>query len=299
MAEATNFNINSKKSVKNFKTNSDNVLSICILNDGRIATSTFGEIVIYNLEKNQRDMEINENIEEVSHLFEMSSGYLFSSACEECIIYEIKENTYEIIQKLGGIDGDTSKSYELNNGDIITLSRGIYIFSKDPALNQYSLSKTIEEDEFLNDVIQVNDDKIIISSSADKNLKVWNINDWSEYKTINDVSVASYHDCLYKKDEFNLIVGGNKEIYLIDLKEFIVKKKFKNDYEVFNICPISESIFLTLGNEGIITQWKYNDNDIKKEHEKDKISDEECLCMKYIKDGRILIGSSKNVIILE
>ena len=80
------------------------------------------------IEKDKIDMEIHENIEEVSYLFTMRSSYLFSSACEECIIYNIKEDSYDIIQKLGGLEGDTTKSIELDNGDIICLFRGFYIF---------------------------------------------------------------------------------------------------------------------------------------------------------------------------
>ena len=77
MAESTKaFNIENKSIVKSVETNSDNILSICALNDGRIATSTFGEVVIYNLDKNKVDMVINENKEEVSYLFLMQCGYL-------------------------------------------------------------------------------------------------------------------------------------------------------------------------------------------------------------------------------
>ena len=53
MADNSNFNIESKSISKSVKTNSDNILSICALTDGRIATSTFCEVVIYNLEKDK------------------------------------------------------------------------------------------------------------------------------------------------------------------------------------------------------------------------------------------------------
>ena len=109
----TNFNIETKNVIKTVQTNTDTILSICELNDGRIATSTFGEVVIYNINEDKKDMTINENIEEVKHLFLMNSGYLFSSACEECIIYDIKPDKYEMIQKLGDLYGDTTKSIEL------------------------------------------------------------------------------------------------------------------------------------------------------------------------------------------
>ena len=46
MSDPTSFNIESKSIKKTVKTNSDNILSICVLTDGRIATSTFGEVVI-------------------------------------------------------------------------------------------------------------------------------------------------------------------------------------------------------------------------------------------------------------
>ena len=299
MSDPTSFNIESKSIKKTVKTNSDNILSICVLTDGRIATSTFGEVVIYNLEKDKIDMEIHENIEEVSYLFTMRSSYLFSSACEECIIYNIKEDSYDIIQKLGGLEGDTTKSIELDNGDIICLFRGFYIFKLDPALNTYSLFKNVKEDNFLNDVIQINNDKIITSNNADAQLKIWNINDWSCFTKINNIAIAPYNNCLYKLDNNNLIIGGNDSIYLMDLNTFEVKKKINNKYVIFAISPVNENIFLTTGNEGTITQWKFDGDEINKEHEKENLAKEECLCMKYLDNGKIILGDSKNLIIIE
>ncbi len=300
MSDTTSpFNIETKSISKTVKTNSDNILSICVLNDGRIATSTFSEVVIYNLEKDNVDMTINENIEEVSHLFLMQNGYLFSSACEECIIYEIKENSYEIIQKLGGLLGDTSKSIELENGDIICLTKGFYVFKKDPALNNYNLYKTINEDKFVNDVIQVDENRIVISNSVDKQLKFWGISTFSIVSQINDIQVGPYNNCLYKIDSKNMIVGGTNIIYLVDLSTYTINKKVNNEYEIFAISPINDKIFLTTGNEGTITQWKYDNDEITKEHEKEKLAKEECLCMKYLESGKILLGDSGNLIIIE
>ena len=110
-------------------------------------------------------MIINENIEEVSYLFEMKNSYLFSSACEECIIYKIKENEYEIIQKLGDLFGDTTKALELNNGDIIVLSKGFYIFKKDPTENKYLLNKNLEKDKWFNDIIEIDTQSFNFKSS--------------------------------------------------------------------------------------------------------------------------------------
>ena len=300
MSDSTSsFNIESKTIKKKVETNSDNILSICVLKDGRIATSTFCEIAIYNLETDKIDMEINENIEEVSHLFLMGNGYLFSSACEECIIYNIKENSYEIIQKLGGLDGDTSKSIELDNSDIICLHRGFYIFKFDPAQNIYSLHKTIKEDKFFNDVIQINSDKIITSNNAEQQLKIWEVKNYSILTQINNIQVGPYNNCLYKIDSKNIIIGGTDSIYLIDLNTCHIKKKISNKYTIFSICPVSDKIFLTTGNEGTITQWKFDNNDIIKEHEKENCAEEECLCMMYLNDGKILLGDTVNLIIIE
>ena len=299
MSDTSSFNIESKSIKKKVTTNSDNILSICVLSDGRIATSTFSEVVIYNLEKDKKDMEIHENIEEVSHLFLMQSGYLFSSACEECIIYDIQESSYEIIQKLGGLYGDTSKSIELENGDIVCLSKGFYLFKKDPAENVYSLAKNVKEDKFLNDVIQISPDKIAISNNIDKQIKFWNVNDWSVVNQINGIQVGPYNNCLYKLDTKNMIVGGTGCIYLVDIDNGNIKTKLDNNYEIFAISPINEKIFLTTGNEGTITQWKFENNEIKKEHEKEKLASEECLCMKYLDNGKILLGDTKNLIIIE
>ena len=295
----SSFNIETKSIKKIIKTNSDNILSICILNDGRIATSTFCEIIIYNLETDKKDMEIHENIEEVSHLFLMRNGYLFSSACEECIIYDIKENSYEIIQKFGNLAGDTSKSIELDNGDIVCLHKGFYVFKFNPAESNYFLLKYVEDGKFFNDVIQINSEKIVTSNNAGQQLKIWNVKDWSVLNQINNVQVGPYNNCLYLIDSKNMVVGGTKSIYLIDLINCNVKNKIDNKYTVFSICPISDKIFLTTGNEGTITQWKFDSDEINKEQEKENFAKEECLCMAYLSNGVVLLADSKNLIVIE
>ena len=102
-----------------------------------------------------------------------------------------------------------------------------------------------------------------------------------------------------KYDKDNLIVGGDHIIYIIDLNNIKIKQQLKNKYEIFSICPISDKIFLTTGNEGTITQWKFEDGSISKQHEKEKLATEEVLCMKYLDNGKILLGDSKNLVIIE
>ena len=300
MTESNNaFNIENKSISKSVETNSDNILSICALNDGRIATSTFAEVVIYNLVKNKVDMVIKENIEEVSYLFLMQCGYLFSSACEQCIIYEINENSYEIIQKLGGLYGDTSKALELTNGDIIVLSQGMYVFKRDPAQNQYSLEKNVNYASFLNDAVQTKEKQLAVSDKENNKLLFWNMEKWQIEMTFDNIKVGPYNNCLYKYDNDNLIVGGDQTIYLIDLNTLKIKQKIENKYEIFSICPISDKIFLTTGNEGTITQWKFENDSITKQHEKEKLATEEVLCMKYLNNGKILLGDAKKLVIIE
>ena len=67
------------------------------------------------------------------------------------------------------------------------------------------------------------------------------------------------------------------------------------------MCPINENIFLTTGTGGTITQWKFDGNDITKEHEKENVISEDsevCLCMKYLKNGTLLLGDNRNLVIL-
>lgn len=54
MSEISNaFNIENASIVKKVETNKEKILSICPLNDGRIAVSSIGEITIYDLEKDK------------------------------------------------------------------------------------------------------------------------------------------------------------------------------------------------------------------------------------------------------
>ena len=122
---------------------------------------------------------------------------------------------------------------------------------------------------------------------------------WQIEMAFSNINVGPYNNCLYKYDNNNLIVGGDKNIYIIDLNTFKIKQKLENKYEIFSICPISDKIFLTTGNEGTITQWKFENDSISKQHEKEKLATEEVLCMKYLDNGKILLGDAKKLVIIE
>ena len=106
-------------------------------------------------------------------------------------------------------------------------------------------------------------------------------------------------DLFYGYDSSNLIVGGDHIVYLVDLNTFNIKQSLEKKYETFSICPVNDKIFLTTGNEGTITQWKFEDGKITKQHEKENLANEECLCMKYWDNGKILLGDAKKLVIIE
>lgn len=43
---------------------------------------------------------------------------------------------------------------------------------------------------------------------------------------------------------------------------------------------------------------RFDNSEIQKEHEKEKINSN-CLCMKYLNNGKILLSDAKNLIILK
>lgn len=60
--------------------------------------------------------------------------------------------------------------------------------------------------------------------------------------------------------------------------------------------PSKWHTFLTIGGEGTITQWKFENNEIIKQHEKEN---GEGHCMKYLDNGKILTNDSNELVIIE
>ena len=61
----------------------------------------------------------------------MRNGNLLSCCNGEIIIYKIKEDSYEVKDKIENLGGNISKAIELHNRNIIILGEGYYVFKKD------------------------------------------------------------------------------------------------------------------------------------------------------------------------
>ena len=123
-------------------------------------------------------------------------------------------------------------------------------------------------------------------------------NDWEVITEIKDIKMGRYNCIIYKIDSKNLIVGGKDGVYLIDIDNFKIKKKVDITKKTICLCPFSQKLFLIYDKKGIISQWKFAGNDIIKEKEREKVTDEKCFCMKYLNDGSLLLGVEKSLIIL-
>lgn len=182
--------------------------------------------------------------EDKNILFVMKSAYLFSCCKGESTIYNIKEDSYEIIQKIENINEDISKAIELHNEKIIILSKGFYVFKKDKDGNQYILDGKSVDENFYSDAIQLNEYLIVFVTQEGKMIKYFNEGIWRSPKiVVSYLKFSSFNNCLLKYDSDFLILGGNKKIYLINFGDYRVKQALDVEYEINSICRVNDIHF--------------------------------------------------------
>ena len=297
---SSTFNIENVSIVKKVETNSGKIISICPLEDERIAISSLGEITIYNLEKDKIDFVIKGNNEDKNILSLLRNGNLLSCCNGEIIIYKIKEDSYEVIDKIENIGGNIWKAIELHNRNIIILSEGFYIYKKDQEKKKYVLDHKNMDGRLYNDVIQINDNLIALVTQQGKMIRYFDKNSWTVPKiVVSYQKYSSFNNCLLKYDSDYFIIGGDKKLYLINLEDYRTKQDLDVQYEISSICRIKGNVFLTTGKEGTITQWKMENNEIIKQYEKENLVTGECRCLEYLDNGKILMNDSNKLVILE
>lgn len=297
---SSTFNIENISIVKKVETNNGKILSICPLEDERIAISSLGEITIYNLEKDKIDFVIKGNNEDKNILSLMRNGNLLSCCNGEIIIYKIKEDSYEVIDKIENLGGNISKAIELHNRNIIILGEGYYVFKKGLEEKKYVLEEKRLDGYHYNDGYQINDNIIALVTQQGKMIKYFDENSWIIPKiVVSYQNYSSFNNCLLKYDSDYFIIGGDKKLYLINLGDYRTKQQLDVQYEICSICRVNGNVFLTTGKEGTITQWKIENNEIIKQYEKENLVTGECRCLVYLDNGKILMNDSNKLVILQ
>jgi WD40 repeat protein len=170
--------------------------------------------------------------------------------------------------------------------------------------NKFECIKTItfQNSETSCNILRLNENEFVTSSSGDKCLKFWNSNDYSNIATLNNIETdyGFKRMCLLEDDL--LCVGGtdSKGFYLIKISTHQLIKNILGPKYIYSIIECLDGLFLCSiydenGNHSLI-KYKYEEQNLKKIVEKVKAHDNHIYSCVELNDGTIASGGDDTLI---
>ena len=291
--DTNSFNIELKQLTLKIKCHKYCVTSLCLLDDGRLASSSSDcSIIIYNKKTYKPQIIIREHRNTINYLLKLESNILASCSEDSTIkFFKIKQNKYETLQTLNHHSNNVNQIKELKNKKLVSSSddNSIIFYYKDN--NQY-LKDFQEPTEGLCYHIEQTKENEICYSTYDLMHDNYNIYffDFVEKKiisSINKVNITSLEGIFNMISKDLLIIGGMNTLTLIDVDQYQMIKliELKNSLHNSGFCMINENMFITGDFNGTLRQWEIEDNEIYLISQKEKDDKEKIYSLLKINNG--------------
>ena len=307
-------NLQNKKSnsfTNNFKilkNHTSYIYHIDKLNDGRlISCSDDKSLNIYKKDSYDLQLSIKEHSDSILSFTELHDKRIITCSADKTmkIIKLIGEDKYQIEQTLQGHTDNVYKIIEIKENELISISydKTMKIWKLNNE-NKFECIKTItfqNSGSYCN-ILRLNENEFVTSSCDDKCLKFWNLNDYTNIATLNNIE--TYYGfkgmCLLEDDL--LCVGGtnSKGFYLIKISTHQLIKNIIGPKTIYSINECLDGLFLCSiidekGNNSLV-KYKYEEQDLKKVAEKEKAHDNYIRSCVELNDGTIASGGDDKLI---
>ena len=295
----------------NFKTlnnHTNTIRYLSKLKDGRlISCSDDYTVNIYKKDTFDLQLSIKEHSNYVCFLTQLNNDKIITCSCDNTmnIIKLIDENKYNLEQKLNGHTGYVYNVVEIKENELISVSYDKTMKKWELKNNKFECTKTItfQNSNSWCNIFKINENEFVTSSSSDKCLKFWNSNDYSNITTINNIETDWTRSILCMIKEDILCVGGNnsKGFYLINISTHqLIKNILVGPKIIFSIYECFDGLFLcSIRNENgncAIVKYKYENQDMKKIIEKEKIHEGDINSCIELNDGIVASGGEDKLI---
>ena len=305
-------NINLNPFKYNFKIldyHTDIITYIDKLKDGRlISCSADNSLNIYKNNTYELQLSIKEHSDWIFSFTQLKDERIITCSADKTmkIIKLIGEDKYKIDQILKGHDNDVCKIIEIKENELISISRDKTM--KIWKLNNENKFECILNIYFQNsanwyiNILKINENEFVTSSSKDKCIKFWNSNNYSYITTINNIEINFGFKimCLLEKDI--LCIGGDnsKGFYLIKISNHQLIKNIIGPKIIFCINKCLDGLLLCSiidinGNHNLI-KYKYENQNLIKIFEKEKAHDRDIYSCVELDNGIIASGGYDNLI---
>ena len=277
------------------------VYSLCVLNDGRLASSSFDKsIIIYNKITYQPDLIIKEHNNWLSFITKLSSGILASCSWDNTIkLFNIQGMKYEVLQILNYHSKGVCKIIELKNKNLVSCSYdcSIIFYLKDN--NKYKKDYQISTDGTCTSIIQTKDNEICYSENNDNKICFFDLLGRKIKASISNISKDNYIRewfIMIKKDL--LLIPGSNQISIINVDQYKLVRKIdvQGSGNIYGVCMLNRNMILTGDSAKIIRQWKIEGDNLKMVSKKERAHDYNINILLNIGNGFIASGSDDDSI---
>lgn len=223
--------ISNPDKIKVISTHTQPVYSLCLLKDGRLASSSFDKtIMVHNIHSNKCEMIIKGHELFVYYIIQNTNGNLVSCSGDKTIkIWEISSSSkYTCIGTLRKHTKWVEKVIQLRkslNFASCSADKTIIIWNHRPPY--IPLKVLTGHTSIIHSLFEIRDKNCFVSGGRDFTLRFWSSENYECEKILYDI-FCSNKDSIIEIDE-KLFIGGTNIINIVDLITFQVILKINQD----------------------------------------------------------------------
>ena len=269
MNNNNNFDISNIYLENSIKINTQSIYCLLILNDGRICSAS-NDSKINILNKFTYETEITIDIFQNGIYYISQLKNLNLICCSEKIIKIIKildknkksNKLFEVIQTLSKHSNKIWKVIELSDNNLISCSsdKTIIIWENNNNFYKFKYFIPIIADS-VRSIIETKINEIAYTSFYEQKLYFYNTKTRNQIKILTKIFSSGWNNDIFYYNENYIFVGGNLNIYLINIKKYLIINSFETDNYILSFLLMGNNYLLTGDNKGNIYQWMFNEKE--------------------------------------
>ena len=253
--------------------------TILQLQDGRLASGgEDGSIIIYNKQTFVPELTIKKHKDSIYDIIQLKNGNLLSCSRNDKTMNEYKlneNNTYQVLSTVNvGQDNYPRQIVELENNEIglVAYNHIIFYLNINNKLDEdFKIKSDDNQIGVFCEMLPVKPGELVIAGAKDK-IQFFELNTrkLKEIININRDIHWTPSNLLCMMNERCLCVGGANKITIIDVYNKNIISEVEESGAHICLYKLNDNILLTGKNNGDITQWRINGNNLTFVNKKEK-----------------------------
>ena len=255
------------------------IYTILQLQDGRLASGGYdGSIIIYNKQTFVPELTIKKHKDSICNIIQLKNGNLLSCSYYDKTMNEYKlneNNTYQVLSTVNvGQDNNPRQIVELENNEIglVAYNHMIFYLNINNKLDEdFKIKSDNNQIGAFYEMLSVKPGELVISGDKHK-IQFFELNTRKLKEIININRIIHYNPSylLCMMNERCLCVGGENKITIIDVYNKNIISEVEENGIHRCLYKLNDNILLTGKNNGDITQWRINGNNLTFVNKKEK-----------------------------